>query len=187
MTKRRRLIKKCVIIAFSVMIVVISIVLYYDWLQCTVGEDPEESDRCGRGHHGGHGKLPPRRPPRDTEDVLAIMGGKNGPKKPEDKSTLLLWLPTLMGWGSAVLYLGSRVPQIYKNWRLKSCEGLSLVMFVFSVWGNVLYVASIFLFSLDADYLIKNMPWWIGSGGTLIFDFTVSLGQANRRLGCNSI
>ncbi|KAI8351729.1 PQ loop repeat-domain-containing protein, partial [Mortierella sp. GBAus27b] len=82
-------------------------------------------------------------------------------------------LPEVMGWGSAVFYLGSRAPQIYKNWRLKSCEGLSLTMFVFSVFGNVLYVASIFIVSLEPDYLIKNMPYWVGSGGTLIFDFTI--------------
>lgn len=34
-------------------------------------------------------------------------------------------------------------------------------------------MASIFLNSLEIDYLIKNMPWWLGSGGTLVFDFTI--------------
>ncbi|KAF9353083.1 hypothetical protein BGX34_011809, partial [Mortierella sp. NVP85] len=172
MTKRRKTIRKAVIIAFSVMIVAVFIFLYYDWLQCTNGEDPEESDRCGRGRHGGHGRLPPApSPPNDTDDMIAIMGGKGG--RHGGKTAPAHWIPMLMGWGSAMLYLGSRIPQIYKNWRLKSCEGLSVMMFVFSVFGNVFYVASIFIYSLEINYLIKNMPWWIGSGGTLLFDFTI--------------
>ncbi|KAF9564710.1 hypothetical protein EC968_004431 [Mortierella alpina] len=79
----------------------------------------------------------------------------------------------LLGWSSAALYLGSRVPQIYKNWRLRSCEGLSLLMFVFSLLGNSLFIASIFLSSTERSYLIRNMPWWLGSAGTLLFDLTI--------------
>ncbi|KAF9575541.1 hypothetical protein BGW38_008210, partial [Lunasporangiospora selenospora] len=99
------------------------------------------------------------------QDVLTMMRG--------DGSDPNAWVSFLLGWGSAVLYLGSRIPQIYKNWRLKSCEGLSVMMFVFSVLGNVFYVVSIFVFSLEWDHLMKNLPWWLGSGGTLIFDFTI--------------
>lgn len=100
---------------------------------------------------------------------------KTSPQPPtdDDSGFMKTTFPLLLGWGSALLYLGSRGPQIYKNWRLKSCEGLSVMMFVFSVFGNVFYVASIFLFSLEKDYLIKNLPWWLGSGGTLVFDFTI--------------
>lgn len=36
-----------------------------------------------------------------------------------------------IGWLSAALYLGSRIPQIMKNTRTK-CQGLSLMMFAFS-------------------------------------------------------
>ncbi|KAG0199021.1 hypothetical protein BGX33_011935, partial [Mortierella sp. NVP41] len=50
------------------------------------------------------------------------------------------WAALMLGWGSAALYLGSRIPQLYKNWRLKSCEGLSIMMFLFSVFGNALYI-----------------------------------------------
>ncbi|KAF8927569.1 hypothetical protein BGZ58_010305 [Dissophora ornata] len=83
------------------------------------------------------------------------------------------WLALFFGWGSALLYLGSRIPQLYKNWRLQSCEGLSIMMFTFSVLGNMLYVASIFLSSTDPDYLWRNMPWWLGSLGTLVFDISI--------------
>ncbi|KFH66988.1 hypothetical protein MVEG_07512 [Podila verticillata NRRL 6337] len=46
-------------------------------------------------------------------------------------------------------------------------------MFLFSVMGNGLYVASIFLNSTERSYLIRNMPYWLGSSGTLTFDFTI--------------
>ncbi|KAF9205645.1 hypothetical protein BGZ49_003740 [Haplosporangium sp. Z 27] len=93
------------------------------------------------------------------------------PGKGNDDDKKKEWLGVTLGWGSAILYLGSRIPQIYRNWRLQSTEGLSILMFMFAVLGNVFYVASIFLNSMDYDYLIQNMPWWIGSGGTLVFDF----------------
>ena len=190
-TRRRKLIRKALMVVFPIVSVAFLIWAYQDWLQCTIGhgEDSDEGNRCGRGNGGGHGKLPPSpRPPTgdDDSDLMSVMmGGKKHKKhQPEDDKTGFYYtiLPLLLGWGSAVLYLGSRIPQIYKNWRLKSCEGLSIMMFMFSVFGNVFYVASIFLNSLEIDYLIKNMPWWLGSGGTLIFDFTVSDLQFSRMI-----
>ncbi|KAG0052622.1 hypothetical protein BGZ83_002338 [Gryganskiella cystojenkinii] len=183
-SRRRKMARKALMIIFPIVSIAFLIWAYQDWLQCTIGhgEDSEEGSRCGRGNGGGHGKLPPSpsHPPtgeEETGDLMSIMGGGKKHKKhsPEDDKTGFYYtvLPLLLGWGSAVLYLGSRIPQIYKNWRLKSCEGLSIMMFMFSVLGNILYVASIFLNSLEIDYLIKNMPWWLGSGGTLLFDFTI--------------
>jgi len=42
-----------------------------------------------------------------------------------------------------VLYLGARLPQIAKNYREKSCEGLSLLFFILSVIGNLTYGAGV--------------------------------------------
>ncbi|KAG0299400.1 hypothetical protein BGZ98_010087, partial [Dissophora globulifera] len=108
-------------------------------------------------------------------DGISDGGSEGGADKGDDGSDEGVGgSPALyFGWGSALLYLGSRIPQIYKNWRLQSCEGLSILMFKFSVLGNVLFVASIFLNSTDPDYLWRNMPWWLGSTGTLIFDITI--------------
>ncbi|KAF9207818.1 hypothetical protein BGZ49_010483 [Haplosporangium sp. Z 27] len=172
MAKRRKMIRRALMIFSPLVLVTIFAWAYYDWLQCTIGSD--DGPNCGRGH-GGHGKLPPSPSPAEpNDDSIVSMMGKGHKKHPDnEKSIIRLWLPLILGWGSAVLYLGSRIPQIYKNWRLKSCEGLSILMFVFSVFGNVFYVASIFLNSIEIDYLIRNMPWWLGSGGTLLFDFTI--------------
>lgn len=51
------------------------------------------------------------------------------------------WLPQTMGWASAILYVGSRIPQIIKNWKNKSTEGLSFGMFLCAVMGNVLFTS----------------------------------------------
>lgn len=81
----------------------------------------------------------------------------------------------VVGWISAALYLGSRLPQILKNMETK-CDGLSLLMFAFAVAGNVTYVASILLQGLSREHLLINSSWLVGSGGTIILDFIV-LGQ----------
>lgn len=85
------------------------------------------------------------------------------------------WDAQAYGWMSALLYLSSRVPQILKN-RTTKCEGLSLALFIFAVAGNLTYVASILLKSLERDYLIESASWLVGSLGTIFLDFIV-LGQ----------
>ncbi|KAF9280665.1 hypothetical protein BGZ88_012051 [Linnemannia elongata] len=175
--KRHQMILRVAMVVFPIVLASFFIWAYFDWLQCTIGhgEDTEEGSRCGRGNGGGHGKLPPspKPPSSDDDSILSVMNNGDGSEEEDKTGFIHIWMPLILGWGSAILYLGSRIPQIYKNWRLKSCEGLSVMMFIFSVFGNVFYVASIFLNSLEIDYLIKNMPWWLGSGGTLVFDFTI--------------
>lgn len=73
-------------------------------------------------------------------------------RKEIDWSQLHL-LSQLLGWGSAILYCVSRIPQIMQNFRNESCEGLSLVMFVFSVVGNITYC----VVNIKCDS-VKNVP-----------------------------
>lgn len=49
----------------------------------------------------------------------------------------------VLGYASAIFYLGARIPQIVKNWREKSCEGLSLLFFLLSMLGNLTYGAGV--------------------------------------------
>ncbi|CAB4394555.1 uncharacterized protein OCT59_018019 [Rhizophagus irregularis] len=79
----------------------------------------------------------------------------------------------IFGWASAFLYLGARIPQIIQNYQNKSTEGLSLAMFCFCVLGNITYSLSIIFFSIEPHYLLMNLAWLVGSGGTLIFDFII--------------
>jgi hypothetical protein len=44
---------------------------------------------------------------------------------------------------------------------------------MFSTLGNVSFAASILFAMTDMDYFMLNLPWLIGSAGTVFFDFTV--------------
>ena len=98
----------------------------------------------------------------------------------------------ILGYLSAVAYLGARIPQIVKNAREKSCEGmdglpvcdewilqankntgLSLLFFILSLMGNLTYGAGILAHSTEHQYVMKNLPWLIGSLGTLAEDVTI--------------
>ncbi|KAI1278934.1 PQ loop repeat-domain-containing protein [Xylaria sp. FL0933] len=102
----------------------------------------------------------------------------------------------VLGYASALCYLCARIPQIYKNYKEKSCEGLALLFFLFSLTGNLTYGLSVFSYSQDADYLTKAAPWLLGSLGTIVEDFIIfyqfriySHGDnvANRSNGVNSV
>lgn len=93
-------------------------------------------------------------------------------KGTESYTAGLRWDAQFLGWLSALLYLSSRVPQIFKN-RHTKCAGLSLALFIFAVAGNVTYVVSILLKDMSAPYLIENASWLMGSLGTILLDFIV--------------
>ncbi|WWC86257.1 uncharacterized protein L201_001130 [Kwoniella dendrophila CBS 6074] len=99
------------------------------------------------------------------QDTISI------PEKPEP-SIELEWKSQLLGWMSAVLYLGSRIPQIVHNYKTR-CAGLSLAMFFFAISGNITYVLSIFFTSMNAKYILANLPWLAGSGLTVFLDLFV--------------
>ncbi|KAH8590771.1 PQ loop repeat-domain-containing protein [Bisporella sp. PMI_857] len=80
---------------------------------------------------------------------------------------------SILGYISAVAYLVARTPQIYKNYVDKSCEGLALLFFLLSLMGNLTYGLSILCHSLEKDYILTNLPWLIGSLGTIAEDVII--------------
>ncbi|KAF2100682.1 PQ-loop-domain-containing protein [Rhizodiscina lignyota] len=76
----------------------------------------------------------------------------------------------ILGYISAVCYLGARIPQIIKNQRERSCEGLSLLFFLLSLLGNATYGAGILFHSVEKEYFLTNLPWLLGSLGTMVED-----------------
>lgn len=60
------------------------------------------------------------------------------PIQDSDDDSLRL-VPQILGWLSAVLYVGSRLPQLIKNWKQQSTEGLSSGMFICAVFGNLFF------------------------------------------------
>jgi solute carrier family 66 (lysosomal lysine-arginine transporter), member 1 len=80
---------------------------------------------------------------------------------------------SLLGYMSAVAYLGARIPQIVKNQRERSCEGLSLLFFLLSLLGNLTYGMGILFHSVEKQYILTNLPWLIGSLGTMAEDAVI--------------
>ncbi|KAH9884902.1 PQ-loop-domain-containing protein [Xylariomycetidae sp. FL2044] len=87
----------------------------------------------------------------DTDDPVAIVG-------------------MVLGYASALCYLCARIPQIIKNYREKSCEGLALLFFLLSLTGNLTYGLSVFTYSQKPEYIVKAVPWLLGSLGTIVED-----------------
>ncbi|NXN15713.1 LAAT1 protein, partial [Indicator maculatus] len=80
---------------------------------------------------------------------------------------------------SSVLYLCSRVPQIYTNYKRKSTVGVSYSLFALVMLGNLLYGLSVLLKNPepgqgDGDYVLHHLPWLVGSLGVLSLDVVVS-------------
>lgn len=101
----------------------------------------------------------------------------NNPTPPSHDGTDLEmnWLAQIFGYLSAILYLGSRVPQILLNFERKSCEGISFLFFLFACLGNTTFIISVLAISLEPKYLLLNASWLIGSSGTLFMDFIIFL------------
>jgi len=116
---------------------------------------------------------------RHTISILFVIGtgiaawyfGPNEAKIPKEEGPID-WTSQTFGWISAFLYLSSRIPQIFKN-RETKCTGLSPVFFGFAMTGNVTYVLSICVASMDKHYLLVNASWLAGSSGTIFLDIYV--------------
>jgi solute carrier family 66 (lysosomal lysine-arginine transporter), member 1 len=48
--------------------------------------------------------------------------------------------------------------------------GLALLFFLLSLTGNLTYGLSVFSYSQDAEYIVKAIPWLLGSLGTMVED-----------------
>lgn len=113
----------------------------------------------------------------------------HGVDNDDDKTHLDLW-GQIFGWLCAVLYLGSRLPQLLLNWRRKSTEGVSMLFFLFACLGNLTYVLSIVAFDpkcyddkvacnpsdtgrVYGQYILVNLSWLAGSFGTLLLDMGI--------------
>ncbi|CAK6955053.1 lysosomal amino acid transporter 1 homolog [Scomber scombrus] len=85
-----------------------------------------------------------------------------------------------IGSVSSVLYLCSRLPQMYTNFMRKSTEGVSYFLFALVILGNTTYGLSVLLKNPDygdgeRSYLVHHLPWLIGSLGTLSLDIAISV------------
>ncbi|OCT45163.1 PQ loop repeat protein [Cladophialophora carrionii] len=97
---------------------------------------------------------------------------------------------TILSWCSTLLYLGSRLPQLYKNWQRQSTAGLSPLLFFAAFCGNFFYSASMITNPnawadygphghhgwVDADgnqrwaWVARAAPFFLGAAGVLFMD-----------------
>ncbi|KAG7276907.1 hypothetical protein CRUP_034783 [Coryphaenoides rupestris] len=83
------------------------------------------------------------------------------------------------GYLASIFYLSSRFPQLYKNYQRHSTEGTSYLLFALAMMGNGTYGLSVILVlpTLSGSrraFIVKHLPWLIGSLGVLVLDFFVT-------------
>lgn len=81
----------------------------------------------------------------------------------------------ILAWACTAVYISSRFPQLLKNYRRKSVDGISPLLFASAFLGNLMYTLSIlsscnYLSRSRSQFLIAEAPYLIGSSGTLVFD-----------------
>ncbi|KAI5957920.1 hypothetical protein CANMA_004352 [Candida margitis] len=97
----------------------------------------------------------------------------SNPIDPPPQDDIIALGPQIMGYCSALLYLGARIPQIIQNYQRKSVYGLSLLFFLFSTLGNLTYAGQIIFYRSDWNYIVLNMSWLLGSLGTIVEDVVI--------------
>lgn len=101
----------------------------------------------------------------------------------------------ILSWMSTFLYLGSRLPQLYKNHVRKSTAGLSPTLFAAAFFGNLFYSTSLLTNpcgwqdfapgegrgwvgpsgSVRADWVLRATPFFLGAAGVLMMDAAVGV------------
>ena len=101
----------------------------------------------------------------------------------------------MFSWTSTLLYLGSRLPQIYKNSIRHSTAGLSPTLFIAAFFGNLFYSTSLLVNPLawssyppyghhgwagleGSDRVMwvgLAAPFWLGAAGVLALDATIGI------------
>ncbi|KAF2197968.1 hypothetical protein GQ43DRAFT_423475 [Delitschia confertaspora ATCC 74209] len=102
---------------------------------------------------------------------------------------------TLLSWLSTILYLGSRLPQLYKNHIRRSTAGLSPTLFLAAFFGNLFYSSSLLANpcawedfapgegrgwvseegSKREEWVLRAMPFFFGAAGVLVMDAAVGV------------
>ncbi|OCK85671.1 hypothetical protein K432DRAFT_286318 [Lepidopterella palustris CBS 459.81] len=99
----------------------------------------------------------------------------------------------ILSWLSTLLYLGSRLPQLYKNHIRRSTAGLSPTLFAAAFFGNLFYSSSLLTNpcawntyppgsgrgwvepegSIRFDWVVRAAPFFLGAAGVLVMDAAV--------------
>jgi uncharacterized protein with PQ loop repeat len=62
-----------------------------------------------------------------------------------------------IGWCTTILYIIGRLPQIKLNYTNKSTDGLSALMYIYTILANSSYLLSILFISTESNYILSNL------------------------------
>ncbi|KAK5098294.1 hypothetical protein LTS08_006427 [Lithohypha guttulata] len=128
--------------------------------------------------------------PARAAPLPALLALRLVPVHTHQATTSVELAGTILSWCSTLLYLGSRLPQLYKNWSRKSTAGLSPLLFLAAFCGNFFYSTSILTNpnawsdfgpygghgwaddkgSDRVDWILRAMPFFLGAAGVLVMD-----------------
>jgi len=83
---------------------------------------------------------------------------------------------TTLGWVMAVVYVFSRMPQMYKCATTKDVEDLSVMMYICTCIGNTTQMLSMIIKhvkSLNVEYFQTNAPWIVNAGLCALQDLVI--------------
>lgn len=79
----------------------------------------------------------------------------------------------IFSWISVVFYIIGRLPQIILNAKRRSTDGLSVVMYIFKIMGNLFYILTIITYSVEKEYILLNLAWIVFTVVTILMDLFV--------------
>ncbi|KAF1349390.1 PQ-loop-domain-containing protein [Lizonia empirigonia] len=167
----------------------------------TPGTPGTPSTRYIRRAGGSSSPLPSAQTMLYISIIFAVLSSgtlahPTGPQSPRTLSTTPQSTRDLLGkifsWSSTLLYLGSRLPQLYKNQIRRSTAGLSPSLFVAAFFGNLFYSTSLLTNpcawrdfaphsgwseagSTRAEWVLRALPFFLGAAGVLIMDAAVGM------------
>ena len=78
----------------------------------------------------------------------------------------------VLGWVTMAFYTCGRFPQILMNYSTNSTGNLSVLMYVFTIIGNSLYIGVI---TVDPEYIVENIPWIANGVLSILLDIIILL------------
>ncbi|KAF3483656.1 PQ-loop repeat-containing protein 2 [Arthroderma uncinatum] len=136
--------------------------------------------------------------------LCAVLANATSVPTPDMSQSQPLRMPQLnsaeavgrvFSWISALLYLGSRLPQLYKNYTRKSTAGLSPLLFIAAFSGNTFYSTSMLTNPNGwsdfppyggggwagpdgndrLNWILLAIPFWLGATGVLLLDVCMGI------------
>jgi hypothetical protein len=145
--------------------------------------------------------------PAGTQIDASFRMSAENPATEEAPPTPLEQAGSLLAWMSTFLYLGSRLPQLLKNFQRKSTAGLSFHLFLAAFCGNFFYSAALLTnpnawYDFEpyggggwadargndrARWVTAALPFFLGAAGVLGLDASVGVqfliyGDATQKL-----